>query len=233
MGGLISLGGGGSPHGKTFVIDPRFRGPDLSANGGYVCGRIAALAGEPVEVRLLAPPPLGVSLEVGDGRVSVEGRVIAEVAPFERVIELPEAPSFDQAVEAQRPDIHSRFPHCFVCGVRRAPDDGLHIHAGPVAGRELVAAPWVPRPDTQGPEFVWCALDCPGAYANGIVERGVLLLGRLGARVVRVPDAGERCVVAGWRLGSNGRKHESGTALWTAEGELLGCANATWIEPAP
>ena len=74
------------------------------------------------------------------------------------------------------------------------------------------------------------ALDCPGAYACGLTSRGVLLLGRMAARVLRAPEPGERCVVAGWPLGSAGRKLEAGTALW-AGGELLGYARATWIEP--
>jgi len=114
--------------------------------------------------------------------------------------------------------------------VRRSPDEGLHIHPGPVGPGPLVAAPWVPRPDTAAPEFVWCALDCPGAYACGLTSRGTLLLGRFAARVLRVPKAGERCVVAGWPLGGAGRKLEAGTALWSG-GELLGYARATWIEP--
>jgi len=60
--------------------------------------------------------------------------------------------------------------------------------------------------------------------------RGVIVLGRLTARVVRVPVAGERCVVVGWPLGSRGRKHEAGTALFAGD-ELLGLARAVWIEP--
>jgi hypothetical protein len=35
----------------------------------------------------------------------------------------------------------------------------------------------------------------------------------------------------GWPLGAEGRKHYAGTALYTAEGELLGVARATWVEP--
>jgi hypothetical protein len=56
------------------------------------------------------------------------------------------------------------------------------------------------------------------------------VLGRLAARVLRAPDAGEHCVVAGWQLGADGRKLYAGTALWS-DGELLGYARATWIEP--
>jgi hypothetical protein len=218
---------------KTLLIDERFCGPDASANGGYACGRIAELAGEPVEVTLRRPPPLGVLLHVDGGRVTdAETDVIAEYGPAEVELDLPVPPSWEAAVEAQRPDVDSPFPHCFVCGVRRAPDDGLHIHPGPVGAGLLVAAPWVPRPDAVAPEFVSCALDCPGAYACGLTERGTLLLGRFAARVLRVPQAGERCVVAGWPLGATGRKLDAGTALWSG-GELLGYARATWIEPRP
>jgi hypothetical protein len=85
--------------------------------------------------------------------------------------------------------------------------------------------------DAVGPEFVWAALDCPGAYATGAVGRGVVVLGRLVARVDRVPQAGERCVVVGWPLGSEGRKHGAGTAVFTDSGELLGLGQALWIEP--
>jgi hypothetical protein len=215
------------------LIDPLYRGPEGSANGGYACGLIARLVGGPAEITLRAPPPLGVALQVQGGRVTVGDTLVAEFAPATVELDLPEPPSYEEAAESQRPDVDSMFPHCFVCGFRRAPDEGLHIHPGPVEGRDgLVAAPFVPRPDTSAPEFVWCALDCPGAYASGLTSRGVLLLGRLAARVLRVPAPGERCVVAGWQLSSEGRKHEAGTALWSG-GELLGLARATWVEPRP
>jgi hypothetical protein len=212
------------------VIDRLYRGPDDSANGGYACGRIAALAGGTVEVTLRRPPPLGVPLRADGGRVTDCDALVAEYGPVDVHLELPTAPAWEEAVEAQRPDVGSPFPHCFVCGVRRAPDEGLHIHPGPVGATLLVAAPWVARPDTAAPEFVWCALDCPGAYACLLTRRGTLVLGRLAARVLRAPEAGERCVVAGWQLGAEGRKLEAGTALWSGD-ELLGYARATWIEP--
>src|SRR4051812_22215309 len=97
------------------VIDPIYRGPDGSANGGYVCGRIAALAGGPVEVTLRRPPPLGVPLSVGDGRVEDGELLVAEFAAAELELEVPTPPRWEEAVEAQRPDVDSLFPHCFVC----------------------------------------------------------------------------------------------------------------------
>jgi hypothetical protein len=215
----------------SIVIDSRFRGPDDSGNGGYSCGVIAREhGGEELEVTLRLPPPLDEWLRLDDdGRVWDDHALVAEVREGAVELEPPPPVGWDEAVAAQAPDLDSPFPHCFVCGHART--DGLHIHAGAVEGREVVAAPWQVAPDTVGPEFVWAALDCPGAYATGVLGRGPIVLGRLTARVGRVPEAGERCVVVGWPLESEGRKHGAGTALFTDAVELLGLARALWIEP--
>ena len=110
-------------------------------------------------------------------------------------------------------DQDSPFPQCFVCGPHRAHGDGLRIFAGPLHDR-MVAAPWVPIEPHTGPEFVWAALDCPGAYACGFGDRGILVLGRLAARVEATPRASEQCVVVAWPLGDDGRKALAGTALY-------------------
>jgi hypothetical protein len=212
------------------VIDRRFRGPLGSANGGYASGLFARAVDGPAEVTLRLPPPLGVPLRIEDGRVWDREALVAEVAPAEVSLEPPAPPSWDEAVAARTIDPDSPFPECFVCGHARGEGDGLRIHAGPVAGREVHAAAWVPQEDTVGPEFVWAALDCAGAYATGALGRGTVVLGRLAARVERVPQAGERCVVVGWPLGGEGRKHLAGTALYAGH-ELLGVARAVWIEP--
>jgi hypothetical protein len=96
-----------------------------------------------------------------------------------------------------------------------------------------VAATWTPAEWQTGSEFVWAALDCPGAYACGFGDRGVLVLGRLAARVESSPETGERCVVLAWPLGDEGRKAYAGTALYGEGGRVLGVARATWIEPLP
>jgi hypothetical protein len=214
-------------------IDSRFRGPHASGNGGYTCGIVAALVGGPVEVTLRLPPPLDRPLDVErDGdvvRVLDGDAVVAEATPAQVDLDVPEPVSFDDAMRAATPDLDSPFPECFVCGHARP--DGLHVFAGPVAGREVVASPWIPAPDVVGPEFVWAALDCPGAYATGVLGRGTVVLGRLAARVDRVPDAGERCVVVGWSLGGEGRKHHAGTALFGEAGDVVGTGRALWIEP--
>jgi len=153
----------------------------------------------------------------------------------------PPPASYEQAEQASAgyAGFHRHaFPTCFVCGPERAPGDGLRIFAGPLDGREAVAAPWIPSVDLADgygivrPEFLWAALDCPGAFAVGFGERDALLLGRLAAGIRAPVRSGERYVVLGWPLGEDGRKRYAGTALFTDTGELCGLARATWIEPA-
>ena len=215
----------------AIVIERRFRGPDRSGNGGYSAGLFAsAHGGDVVEVTLRLPPPLDTPLELVDGAIRAGNDVVAELRETDLGVSAPDAVAFGDAEAAAAPDLDSPFPECFVCGHARG-DDALHIHAGPVAGRTVFAAPWTVRDDTVGPEFVWAALDCPGAYATGVLGRGTVVLGQFAARVDRVPRAGERCVVVARHLGSDGRKHGALTALFTDAGELLGLARALWIEP--
>jgi hypothetical protein len=219
------------------VIEHHFRGPTESANGGYTCGILASLLHGPAEVSLRLPPPLERPLEVDwlDDRQRIDLRdgdaLVAEATVAEVEVDAPAPIPFDEAAAAELPegDKESAFPECFVCGWAR--EDGLGIYAGPVAGRELVAATWRPRAEHVAPEFVWAALDCPGAYAVQGGERGMPVLGRLAARVEHLPHPGERCVVLAWPLGEEGRKLYAGTALYGHEGRLLGAARATWITP--
>jgi hypothetical protein len=217
----------------AIVVASRFRGPDNSGNGGYSAGLIAReLGGDEVEVTLRLPPPLDEVLRLDpDGRVWDDHALIAEARHADVGLTQPDPVAWGDAQAAETPDPSSPFPHCFVCGAARAEGDGLRIFAGPVAGRDVVAATWTGGGDTVGSEFVWAALDCPGAYATGVPGRGVVVLGRLTAQVTRVPQAGEQCVVVGWPLDSEGRKHGAGTALFTDGGELLGLAKALWVEP--
>jgi len=218
------------------VIERHFRGPTESGNGGYTCGLVAQFVEGPAEVTLRVPPPLDRPLRVDrDGgivRVFDDETTVAEATAAAVEVEPPEPPSFDAAATAALPegDQRSPFPECFVCGPHRDPGDGLRIFAGPLHDG-IVAAVWVPIEPYTGAEFVWAALDCPGAYACGFGERGVLVLGRLAARVEALPRAGEGCVVIAWPLGDDGRKAYAGTALYGEGGRLLGVARATWIEP--
>jgi hypothetical protein len=229
-------------------IERRYNGPAGSANGGYTCGLVARLVGGPcVEVTLRRPPPLGRPLRVGrkdGGRVELldGGELVADGVPAELDLDVPAPVTPEEAARASERwtgfEEHA-FPTCFVCGPRRPEQDGLGIFAGAVEGRPgLVAAPWTPQAALAGEdgavrsEFVWAALDCPGAFAVGFSSgRGETVLGRLRARVDRAPGPGEPCLVAGWPLGEEGRKLYAGTAVFTAAGELLAGARAVWIEP--
>ena len=104
------------------------------------------------------------------------------------------------------------------------------IRVGPVSTREPLHAAPVTMGDSE-PEIVWAAIDCPGAYAVGAEGRGETVLGRMTARVLRVPDVGEPCVVAAWPLGEDGRKLFAGTALFAEDGELLALARQVWVIP--
>lgn len=219
------------------LFDRRFRGPLTSANGGYACGRIAAFVeSEVVEVTLRRPPPLERLLQVRREGTSVQlldgDDLVAEARPGTLDVEPPSPVSVAEAEDAATH--HARagspiFRECFVCGIREEAD-GLGIHAGPVAGREpLHAAPWTVAEPSR--EIVWAAIDCPGAYAVGAAGRGEIVLGRMTARVGRVPKVGERCVVVSWPVGADGRKLHAGTALFAEDGELHALARQIWIEP--
>ncbi len=80
---------------------------------------------------------------------------------------------------------------------------------------------------------MWAVIDCPGAYAVGDPGAVSPLLGRMTARVDRLPREGERCVVIGWPLGEEGRKLHAATALVGGDGEVLARARQVWIAPRP
>jgi hypothetical protein len=219
------------------TFERRFRGPLTSANGGYACGRIAAyVEAETVEVTLRLPPPLERPLAVCREGAAVRlldgDAVIAEARPAELDVEPPPPVSRDEAAAAMEHHVRvgsPEFRECFVCG-ERSEGDGLSIYVGAVAGREpLHAAFWTPSEVSS--EIVWAAVDCPGAYAVGVEGRGEIVLGRMTARVHRVPAADEPCVVVAWPLEEDGRKLFAGTALFAEDGELLALAKQVWIAP--
>jgi hypothetical protein len=216
------------------MIPRRFRGPHDSGNGGYTCGVVASFLDGPAEVTLRVPPPLEKPLaveRVGRGVVVRDGdTVVAEAVPATVELE-PPAVTWAEAGEATSRytgfDEHD-FPECFVCGPQREPGEGLRIFPGGLRDG-VVAAPWVAR--DVSPEVVWASIDCPGAYAAGYPDRGTVLLGRMAARVDRLPEEGERCVVVGWSLGDEGRKLFAGTALLGADGRPCAVARQVWVEP--
>ncbi len=229
---------------EPLVISSRFCGPTRSGNGGYVCGRIAAHLPGTVAVRLQAPPPLDTGLQIAvsgaAARLLHGDQVIAEARTAALDLSPPACPTVAEAQEASRayPGFrHHAFPHCFVCGPQRAQGDGLRIFAGPVASRDMVACTWVPDAslanggDRVQDEYLWAALDCPGAFAVMPVPAGrALVLGELCVRIDDRIAAGEPCIVIGWPLQINGRKRIAGSALFSSAGTLVAVGRATWIE---
>lgn len=240
----------------SLVIDRRFRGPPNSGNGGYVCGCLAKHIVGDAEVTLRAPPPLERPLDVltsSDGGIELHesDRLLATArATSVDVTDVPRV-SYAAAEEAVGRTPYDEqthdLPGCFVCGPARGHGDGLRIFAGPlqagaVPGKPVVfAASWVPHGDLSGEdgrvgaEFVWAALDCPTGYCSvaarhlGLNGDETALLGRMAARIDRLPRPGDRCVVVAWPTGREGRKLFAESALLDAEQEVLATARATWL----
>ena len=239
---------------KSVVIEERFCGPPKSANGGYVCGLLAAHIDGDAEITLLAPPPLGQPLDivVGEGKVELRNeKKIFAVGRGAR-IDVPEIPivDFNDAQEAacRSPYVTERhpLPMCFVCGPERADGDGLRIIPRPLPLRPdcktgTLAAPWVPYSNLTSEdgavasEFIWAALDCPTGFAGvgarhlGLSGAETILLGRMSAHIDGRPYPGDRCIIVAWPTGRDGRKLYASSALLSSGGKLLALAHATWL----
>jgi hypothetical protein len=226
-------------------IDARFCGPPNSGNGGYVCGLVARHLAGPVTVRLKTPPPLQTTLRrewtTDAARLWNDATVIAEAklsGPLP--LEPPSCPTWAQAeaAAADFPGFRSHlFPRCFVCGPARAPGDGLRIFSGPLPGRGIHAAPWVPDASLSdgqrhvASEFIWSALDCPSGFAVLPAPEGLaIVLGELSAWVQGAVAVGEPTVVTSWPIGHEGRRRIAGAAIQRTDGSLVAIARAVWLE---
>lgn len=176
----------------------------------------------------------------GDGVALVDGdELIAEAQPASVDVTLPPAPDFEAvraAARGFRGNPHHN-PGCFGCGPERRPGDGLGLRPVACPGSDVVASTFVPDVSFAGAdgvvpvEIVWAALDCPGAYA--LAHPTMVLLGRIAARIERLPRIGERLRTLGWRLGRDGRKLLVATAIVDEAGAALALAQAVWIELRP
>lgn len=231
-------------------IDERFRGIPGVALGGYVGGLLAReLDGG--EVTLRRPVPLGKPLRLvasEDGTTALmEGdETLASVRPLARLeLTVPGPVTAEEALAASRRSLQLSseyrhpFPGCLVCGAGRAEGDGVRLFAGPVAGRDLVAAPWTPHlafADADGvvrPELVWAVLDCPTIMAlvfqsaPDATER--VVTGRLAVIRSGPVRAGEPLVVIGWSAGRQGRAFVTGGAILSPDGTPLALAQHTLV----
>jgi len=235
----------------TVIIARGFNGPRLSGNGGYVGGVMAERferhfrTGGAVEITLRAPVPIATPLQVvraDDALLLKQGDTVLCEARAGAVDHLePPPPPSDWADVMRRGVIggspeDSDFHWCIVCGRGRGVGDGLRVLGthGPGPGRSLSCyLPHANHADAEGrikPEFLWGALDCPGAWAvQEVDDWRPALTGRLTAKVIEPPKVGERCAVVGWKIGADGRKLHSGTALYTEAGRLCAIGHCTWI----
>jgi hypothetical protein len=229
---------------KNISIDDRYCGPPNSGNGGYSCGLIANHIGPSAKVRLHAPPPLNKPLDIYKSNRVVElkdGDTLlgtGKVSDF--TLDIPEPPTISNASNAQNNFIAYEghfFPSCFVCGPDRL-DDGLCLFPGPIAKDDwsLLACTWNVKDNCLKDngllkhEFIWAALDCPSYYGIFADVPKVALLGELELKIVKDPTITSPLIIWCWPIKEDGRKKYGGSALATAEGEIIAYAMGTWIE---
>lgn len=231
----------------AIVVPELYVGYPEVAFGGYIAGVLAERSGaRTVRVDFRGPVPVEVPVRIAE--TADEGvelgeaeRPLAAARPAELPLEVPAAPSWDEAdaaAERFRAAPPSGVVDCFGCGLRTA-DRGLRVHGTPVPDRGLVASAWTPShafADADGllpTQLVWGALDCPGHWAGrflGTLRAGAVTASLTGT-VLRPVVAGEPHISYAWLVTESGRKHTMGVALATAEGELCGVSEALWIDP--
>jgi hypothetical protein len=233
---------------QAVVIEERFAGLPGVAHGGYVAGVIGgALGGAGIAVQLRRPAPIGRRLNLEwTGADVVELRdgetLLAEGARDELSLDVPSPVTMAEAEAAAKRflgfDGHP-VPGCLVCGTARRSGDGLRIFPGPVAGRKLVAAPWVP-----GPESADGADRVPGALASAALDCAQLwalvahsppdtpdlvVTAALQTRLERPVLAGRAHVLVGWPIARQGRARLAGAALFGPGGELCAIGRQTAV----
>jgi hypothetical protein len=239
---------------STLRIASRFNGPVASGNGGYSAGLAAHLLNaDGVEATLRAAIPLdqtlrarptdaGLDVLTDDAATPI---LVMSLRPTSLETPAVRSPGLEAATVAAasfRSIEDHVLPTCFVCGPARAEGDGLRIFPDwtkDPTGRDnpnpfrIVAAPWRPTADLAdasgciATEFLWAALDCPGAFA---IDKEPILLGRMSARIVERPQTSHPLIAVAWDKGSDRRKHFAGTALFTDAGDLIAFSEQTWIQ---
>lgn len=220
------------------MVPGRFNGPPHSGNGGYVAGLLAARLDRPdapVEVDLLAPPPLDEPLAVvaTDDGVQLLDPASGTIARARVVAEVPdpvEPVGYDaaRAASADYPGyVFHAFPTCFTCGVDR--EDGLDVHPGDL-GDGRWAAPWTPDASLLDDlhAATWAALDCTGAWAASFADE-LMVLGRITALVDVLPQVGEPHVVLGRLIEKDGRKRRTATAIYDSDGRVVARSAQVWV----
>ena len=226
-------------------IPAQFNGPPDSGNGGYAAGCLAAFIDGPAMVELRAPVPLETDLPVSETDTGLEihheGHLVMRASHAMPQLAPPPFPGLTLAERGHEtfPTAEEHgIPGCFVCGPLRKQGDGLCLFTGRLEETGTALDVWTPLDvfgDGNGhvrPEIVWAALDCPSAFAIDDADN-LMLLGRITARIDRLPPIGQPVIVVGWQARRDGRKHFAGTALFAEDGSLLAQADTLWIELKP
>lgn len=218
-------------------------GPAGSANGGVAAGRMAQLVAGPATVRLHAPPPLGMDLAV-----AADGAEVTATAPDGEVVMTVRATGPPQvalpAVDASAVGAGTPYPDhpaatCVVCGEDHP--SGLRAFPAPVSGHPGVVAtwwtppPWAIQDGRLRDDLLWGVLDCPGALAvmHAEDEPVFAALGSITGELVAPVRAGERVLVLGFALGSEGRRRFAGTAVLGPDGDLRAHSSQICIAVPP
>ncbi|RYZ06569.1 MAG: hypothetical protein EON61_13760 [Alphaproteobacteria bacterium] len=240
---------------ETIRIQKRFNGPHDSGNGGYSAGLAAQFLpdADAVEVTIRAPVPLDQTLRA---HATETGFDIMTDDASTRILIMSLRPTWLETPNVKSPGLEAAIvaaasyrsaedhflPRCFVCGPARPVGDGLRIFSDWLkepSGLDnpndfpVVAAPWLPTPnlaDVSGlisPEYMWAALDCPGAFA---IDKEPILLGRMTAKILSCPTPNAPIVSVAWSKGQDRRKHFAGTALFDEAGQLLAFSEQVWIQ---
>lgn len=235
----------------TVIRIPRhWCGPDGIGQGGVTAGLLAdGLSDEPVEVRLHAPAPLDVDMDVVPGDVervlvaapdtriaTVRGIDALEGVP-PAVVDLGTARKATGALRHLNP-----FGRCVVCGHRR--DDSLRVWPGPLPdGRPGVAtvieppadrasaAPFVDGRGMLATPFVFGALDCTSGFAVlRETDGGLVITGTMQVQLVQAVPAETPVIATAQVTGRGGRTWRVGAALYAPDGDLLARAHVIWVE---
>lgn len=239
----------------TEIVVPRqFRGPPFTANGGYICGVLAAAVGGRGVAMLRSGVPLDTAVRIEPGEegavtlVNAEGAVLGSARPADDSQIPPPPPAPPTVEEAKAFAAASQFAErslhrgCFSCCIEREAGEGLGVHVGQIDGAPLgqCAGVWTPHENfalddgTIPDEITWGALDCSGSMAWWIKSGSpVGLLGTMAGEVLRKPKAGETYVVVAWAREVEGRKHFAGVALFDGQGGVMARSGQIWIGRPP
>ncbi len=229
---------------SELVIDPAYTGLPELAHGGYVAGLLtAALGSGSSRVRLRRPVPPARALRVerpGPAQVELHDgtEVLADAAAADVLLDVPAAvgPGEARAASRRAPGAGRHpFPRCVGCGPEHP--RGLGVLPGPVGGRGIVAAPWIPPAELAAadgalpPELVAAALDCPGLWALMVgappTSSDRVVTAMLETRLEQPVRAGAPHVVIGWPIGRDGRRWLAGAAIFGPAGELCAAGRQT------